>query len=292
MSRSPTALMLNPDNSAFHLHAHAQDISDTVILVGDPKRVDIVTRYFDHIDVTRSHREFRVVTGSLHRRPLTVVSTGIGADNIDIVINELDMLVNFDLQAGTPRQKLRSLKIIRLGTCGALQPEIDPGRFIISQYGIGFDGLMHYYDYQHDTATEPLFQAIRSHFQPFALTHSLHIANADPALCAHFTAFTHPGITLTSGGFYGPQSRLLRAPLTPYNVLENASQFEMNDLRITNFEMETAAILALGQLLGHQCCSISTAIANRVTDKIHPDPAKAVVSMIENTLEKLSATDA
>ncbi len=283
-----TSMMLNDDGSAYHLHALPEDIAPIVILVGDPMRVNVVAQHFDYIEVERSHREFVLKTGQLNNKRITVISTGIGSGNIDIVLNELDMLVNMDLKTRTTKKSLTQLKIIRLGTSGALQADIAVGSLVISKFAFDFDGLLKYYQHHYTEGENKLLDALKRHFSIYPVISNIYLAEGDAELIRLFKPLGRTGITFTALGFYGPQYRQLRAPVIKQNIIKMADEFIFNDQRILNFEMESAAILGLGRLLSHQCCSISVIVGNRITEEKSHDIEGVIASMIEKALEIIS----
>jgi len=291
---SAADLIRNADGSIYHLHLPPEAIADKIILVGDPARVDKVARHFDRVEWTMQHREFRSLSGWKDQQRFTVLSSGIGTDNIDIVWTELDALVNYDWEKQQFRPTLRSLKALRLGTCGGVQGEVPIGSLVHSRYAIGGDALMHYY--QPSGKLPPAGQALRATLEQ--LTSTLHphpprwyASQCDEDLDAHLAErFPDilPGITFTAAGFYGPQGRNLgRIPLGMPELIPRLRQFAFDGLRVLNLEMETAAIMALGRALGHQCGSISVILAQREHNTFHPQPAKAIDHLIERGLAVL-----
>lgn len=280
-------LVLNQDGSVYHLDAFPDDIADIVITVGDPDRVASVSQYFDKVEVKRQKREFVTHTGWLGDKRMTVVSTGIGVDNVDIVLTELDALVNVDFATRQPKAELKQLDIVRLGTCGGLQPELSVNDLVVSSATFGFDNLMHYYQYEHSIAEQALQTATDAHFvvpdcRPYAF-----IANDDLVQqLSQGDAAT--GITATCPGFYGPQGRRIRAVPRDTSFLNELQTFEHDGMRVLNFEMETSGLIGLGQLLGHRVCSVSAVMANRVTGEFSKTPGEAVDHMIQTMLNRLN----
>lgn len=282
-------LIINGKGRIYHLDLHPSEIADTVITVGDPDRVAEVSKYFDRIEYKRAHREFITHTGYISSKRISVVSTGIGPDNIDIVLNELDALVNIDLDARLPKEKHKGLEIVRMGTSGALQADIEVDSLVASTFGVGLDNLLHYYHYEENAEVAFIRNALIRHsalenaaIKPYMVEGSIHMLNKFPARAGY-----HHGITVTCPGFYAPQCRQLRlAPALPH-LIGALSGFRSGPHRVTNFEMETSAIYGLGKLLGHQCLSISTIIANRQTGAFSKDPASSVENMIKRSLEYL-----
>lgn len=288
MPFTKTALMMTPEAGVYHLNLRPEELAPTILLVGDPQRVKLVAQYFDRIEVEKAHREFVSCTGYIGKTRLTVLSTGIGVDNIDIVLNELDALVNIDFATGQIKQQLTELNIFRLGTAGSLQADIPVDSIVVSDYAIGFDGLMSFYEIKPTLEEQKLQQAVMQHFHQFPISALSYSASADPTLKNLFTEPKfHHGITLTMMGFYGPQRRQLRAPLASQNLLNSATTFNFNHESISNFEMETAAIYSLGKLLGHRCCSLSAIVANRILETTSHNPQTAIKQMIAAVLEQL-----
>lgn len=283
-----TSLMLNKNGSAYHLQALPENIAETVLLVGDPNRTRVVAQHFDRTEVEISHRGFVLKTGYIGKNRLTVIGTGIGSSNIDIVINELDMLVNIDIESQQPKPNHTTLDIIRLGTSGALQADIPSGSLLLAEYAFAMDGLLNYY--QRPAASEDLLQqALKSHFHELPMVSNLYVAEANSTLLNKLKSLGQRGITFTCCGFYGPQSRQLRAPLMTHNILELSAQFNFNNHRVTNFEMETAAIYGLGEILGHRCCSINAIVDNRITDEKYPHVAEFIEKMVSDALNLILA---
>jgi uridine phosphorylase len=277
-------LIINDRGAVYHLNLKPDELGDTIITVGDPDRVPLVSRYFDSVEVQQQHREFVSHTGWLGKKRITVVSTGIGPDNIDIVLNELDALVNIDFSTRTINEKLRSLDIIRIGTSGSLQADIPVDSYVTSTHGLGLDNLLHYYRLEHNEEEKALlhsFTTLTQMSQPY-------ITNASPSLLKHFTAPFHQGITVTCPGFYGPQGRVLRLGIRNPALIDSLTQFAFGQYRITNFEMETSAIYGLGKLLGHHCVSLSAIVANRIMKEFSKDSALLMDNLIKRSLEIIS----
>ncbi len=283
-------LILNEDGSIFHLHLRPEELADTVILVGDPGRSDRIARYFDRIESRAANREFRIHTGTLNGVRLTVVSTGIGCDNIDIVMNELDALANVDFatRAVRPLERRRSLRIVRLGTSGALRPEIRLGDRVMSVVSGGIDGLLNFYGGSEsvcDRAMEEAFVRQTGWGDRLARPYFVH---NDPSLIELFRDTALPGLTLSAPGFYAPQGRVVRLPLADPAYVERIERFEFEGLRPTNFEMESSAIAGLSAMLGHRALTICTIIAQRVAGESRPDYDTFVREMVEIALAKLT----
>lgn len=287
MSLAPSELILNRDGSVYHLNLLPEDLADLVLLVGDPDRVPLVSRHFDMLEVKKSKREFITHTGTLEGKRISVLSTGIGADNIDIVLNELDALASLDLERRIPREVPRSLQLVRVGTSGSLQPDIPLGAFILSDYGMGFDGLLHYY--QSEAVQRPDIQlAFLEQTRWEVLLAVPYVVPADIKLCEQLDApEIIRGITATNPGFYGPQGRQLRLPAADPGLLNKLTSFQYEDLKILNMEMETAAILGLAGLMGHRAASLSCVLANRATGGFSSNPGETVERLIAFALEQL-----
>lgn len=293
LSNHESELILNPDGSLYHLHLKAGQIADRIFFVGDPDRVDLLAKYFDTVSHKSRNREFYTLSGYIGKQFLSIISTGIGTDNIDIVWNELDAVFNFDLDRRQIKTEIQELKVLRLGTCGGLQAEIPTGSLIHSRYAIGADGLMHFYDTQEYSNLN--FQKALLDFQVDALpsTPAFYAAEASESfskLLSQSPHEIHQGITLTAAGFYGPQGRNLgRLKLRCPNLPENLSKFSFQGFPVLNLEMETAGILALGKGLGHQAASLSVILANRATGEFSPQPKKAVEKLLITGIELMLA---
>lgn len=287
MAITKTALMLNSDGSIYHLHLFPDELATTIILVGDPDRVPLVSRHFDRIEIQKQNREFVAHTGYVGKHRLSVISTGIGVGNIDIVMNEVDALFNVDFQNRTVKNTLTPLAFVRIGTSGTLQPHIATDSFVVSKYALAFDGLMHFYRHLPDAEEKNLTEAVRAHFHRLPVVSNVYAAKGSTELCRRFETHCQSGITLTMGGFYGPQYRQLRAPIISESIIDLASNFHFHENPITNFEMETAAIYGLGRLLGHQCCSLNAIVANRITHTVSKDAHTLIKRLIQITLENV-----
>lgn len=281
-------LILNPDGSIYHLNLLPEDIADTIITVGDPDRVSQVSKYFDSIELIKQKREMITHTGYIGKQRLTVVSTGISTDNIDIVFNELDALANIDFKQRIIKPHLKSLNIIRIGTAGALQANIPLDGFVMSTYGIGLDGLGSFYQMENSLTELDLRQAFLKYFTNDPVTANAYVAKGSNKLLNLFADDCVAGITVTCGGFYGPQGRILRGQPIIKNFIPKLQKFLWQNQTIANFEMETAGIYALGNILCHHCCSLSAIIANRCTQEFSAQPKETVENLIKLTLEKIS----
>lgn len=281
-------LVVNEDGSIYHLHLLPQQIAETILLVGDPSRVEMVSRHFDSLQHKIHYREFITHTGVLNNKPLTVISTGIGTDNIDIVMNELDALVNIDLKTRKIKNEKTSLKIIRVGTSGAVDENIPVDSVLISETAIGMDSLLHFYEYENTIHETVYLEAFSNHIRPFLPDNKPYIAFAGERLVGHFENHFAKGTTITACGFYAPQGRILRAKNSFPGFIEVINKFRHKHFRITNLEMESAAIYGLGKILGHQCISVNAILANRINHTFSKNPKRAVERMIDQVLELLT----
>lgn len=277
-------LLLTPKGTTYHLDLHPQLLPDTIITVGDPARVATVSKYFDKIVHKSQHREFVAHIGYLGKKQILVVSTGIGPDNVDIVLNELDALANIDFSTRTINDKLRSLNIIRLGTCGSLQKDIEVGSLVTSSYGIGMDNLLQFYRYENNADECFIMDLFIQHTGLSNTQLTPYIAEGSISLRKFFTNGFLQGITVTCPGFYGPQSRNLRADISYPYLMDSFSTFDARNLVIANFEMETAAMYGLAKILNHHCCSISTVVNNRITNKVSSTINDDIEHMIKHSL--------
>lgn len=285
MSFESSELVLNKKNQVYHLGLHSKDISDKIILVGDQDRVELVTSFFDSVEHKSQHREFVCHTGMYKGKRLTVLSTGIGTDNIDIVATELDILANITLDTKELNPQHKSLEIIRIGTCGILQSHIPIHTYILSEMAMGLDNVAHFYDMDYTEQEEKILSEIKNHC-PFPPKVEPYLISANAELTAKLEGDkTYKGITLTASGFYGPQGRSIRLPLKNEwrEILEN-STFQGKE--IMNFEMESSALFALGRSLGHSCTTICLGIANRPTGDFSKDYSRHMNDLIEYVLDR------
>ena len=280
-------LILNPDGSVYHLNLLPENIADTIIFVGDQDRVERITKHFDTIEFATQKREFKTQTGLYKGKRLTVLSTGIGPDNIDIVMNELDALVNIDLNTRKPKEKLTSLNIIRIGTSGSLQNDVPVDAFVLSTHGLDLNGMLHFY--QIDEIVNPEIEdAFITHTNWHKNKSRPIVINNSKSLEAQLESNqVFKGVTATAGGFYGPQGRVLRLPLKDAEMNAKVDSFNYEGIRITNFEMETSVIYGMSKLLGHHACSMNAIIANRANGTFSENPRETVNKLIEYTLNKL-----
>jgi len=286
MSRiAESELIINSRGAVYHLDLRPEEIAGTVITVGDPDRVKEVSKYFDKIEVKQQHREFITHTGTVNNKRITVLSSGIGPDNIDIVLNELDALANIDFETRQIKPQLKSLNIIRIGTSGSLQADIPVDSFVSSTHGLGLDNLLNFYRHEQNVQEKELLQSFVTHTQLHGQMSYPHISSASLSLLKHFVHGFHQGITITTPGFYGPQGRILRLGLKNPQLIERLTDFRFGQHRITNFEMETSAIYGLGKLLGHNCLAINAIVANRVKKEFSKDGKAAVENLIKKFIE-------
>ena len=281
-------LILNPDGSVYHLNLKPENIARDIIFVGDQNRVEKITQFFDSIEFSSQKREFKTQTGYFKGKKITVMSTGIGPDNIDIVMNELDALVNINLETRKPKANLTSLNIIRIGTSGSLQADIPCDSFVMSKFGLGLDNMLRSYLIDNITHKDIEDAFIKQtdwdmrKGRPYVIGCSITLEKLMES------NEIHKGFTGTAGGFYGPQGRVLRLEIQDPNLNNKMDSFDYNGIKMTNLEMETGAIYGLGKLMGHECLSLNAIIANRATGTFSDDPYKAVDALIQYTLGKLA----
>lgn len=285
----PSELIINPDGSVYHIKLRPEHVAPTVIVVGDQNRVERVSKHFDHIEHKIAHREFITHVGTYKGNKFTVMSTGIGPDNMDIVINELDAAVNCDLETRKIKEKHTALNIIRIGTSGSLQEDIPVDSYLLSTHGLGFDGVAGFYDIEPEEDEIKLIQAFHSQVNWEIPTVSPYIAKGDGGLIALLEEKAIKGITITGSGFYGPQGRVLRINTKQPDLNTQMKSFSYKDHRITNFEMETSALYSLASMLGHKSATICAIIANREAKQYSKDYKKTVDELIVYTLDKLSS---
>ena len=277
-------LIINDRGAIYHLNVRPEEIADTIITVGDPERVAEVSKYFDRVEHKLAHREFITHTGYIGQKRISVLSTGIGPDNIDIALNEIDALANINFDTRSINDQKKSVSIIRMGTCGSLQGEVGVNELVAGTHGLGIDNVLHFYERENNEEEKAILAAFDDHTQITSHKIQPYIATASAGLLKHFTEGYSHGITVTCPGFYGPQGRILRLPLKMPNLVDQMTSFRYGQHRIANFEMETSAIYGLCNLLGHQCLSINVIIANRVKKEYSKDMGKAVDHMIQKSL--------
>lgn len=281
-------LIINPDGSAFHLHLKPEQLADKVILVGDPGRVDTVAKHFENRECEVENREFKSVTGTYNGKRITVQSTGIGCDNIDIVANELDALANIDFNTREEKPEHRQLTIVRVGTCGGLQPNTPVGTFIASVKSIGFDGLLNFYAGRNDVCDLEFEKAFTEHMNWSPQLGAPYVIDADAELIERIAQNDMVrGVTIACGGFYGPQGRELRIPLADPKQNDKVEAFERDGLRITNFEMESSAVAGLSRLLGHKALTCCMVIANRLAKKANTSYKNSIDDLIKLVLDRI-----
>ena len=279
-----TNLILNPDGSIYHLNLKPNDISDTIIAVGDPSRVYKVSNYFDSVDFEMNRREFITHTGKYKGKKITVISTGIGTDNVEIFFTELDALVNIDFKTREEKSKKKSLKIIRIGTSGALQEDIPVDSHLASEYAVGIDAIMCFYNLQQNGFEKKLSNSLK---EKLSLPFSPYFVSGSKNLLEDLGKGMMKGNTVTCPGFYAPQGRKIRLDLKIPNLFNELNYFHEEGIWLTNFEMETAAYYAFGRLMGHETLSLNAIIANRVTNEFSKDPGKSVDSLIRKVLDRI-----
>ncbi len=287
---APSELIINEDGSVFHLHLKPEQLADKVILVGDPGRVDMIASYFDSIECSVSNREFRTVTGCYKGKRISVQATGIGCDNIDIVMNELDALANIDFATRTQKAVLRKLDIVRIGTCGGLQPYTPLGTYLCSVKSIGFDGLLNYYDGSTEVCDMDFERAFCEYMQWSERKPAPYVVDSDTELLERITAGDDsmvPGVTIACGGFYGPQGRVLRIPLSDPDQNSKIENFEYNGYKITNFEMESSAVAGMAKLLGHRAMTVCLVIANRYAKEMNTDYHSLMEQLVIKVLDRI-----
>ena len=282
-------LILNSDGSIFHLHLKPENISDQIILVGDPARVDTIAGFFEKIDFSIQNREFKTVTGWYNQKKVTLVSTGIGTDNIDIVLNELDALVNIDLKKREIFKSHKSLTIVRIGTSGGLQLNLPVNSFVVSQKSIGFDGMLNFYANRENFCDLPFEIAFKKFTNWNESLPTPYVVDASKYLLSKFAdADFNKGVTISAPGFYGPQGRELRLPLAVPELNHLIEEFAFENLKITNFEMESSAIYGLSKMLGHKALTVCLLIANRVTLTANQNYRDEMKKLIKKVLDRLT----
>lgn len=281
-------LIINEDGSIFHLHVKPEQLADKVILVGDPGRVSLVASHFDSQECDIESREFHTITGTYRRKRISVVSTGIGCDNIDIVLNELDALANIDFHTRMEKEQLQKLTLVRIGTCGGLQEYTPVGTFIASEKSIGFDGLLNFYSGRNDVCDLPFEEAFKKHMQWNPQLCAPYVIDADKETLERIAGDEMVrGVTIACGGFFGPQGRELRIPLADPKQNEKVESFEYEGYRITNFEMESSALAGLARLMGHKAMTCCMVIANRRAKNVNANYKNSIDELIKLVLERI-----
>ncbi|HOK35673.1 MAG TPA: nucleoside phosphorylase [Paludibacteraceae bacterium] len=284
----PSELLINEDGSIFHLHIKPEQLADNVILVGDPGRVATVASYFDSQECSASNREFKSITGTYKSKRITVISTGIGTDNIDIVLNELDALANIDLEKRTEKPEFRQLTIVRIGTSGAMQPEIPLGSFLISEKSLGFDGLLSFYAGRDKVCDLDFEEAFKKHVDWNPKLASPYVVDNDKELIERISKDDMlKGVTISANGFYGPQGRVLRLDLHDSHLNDKIESFRHNGYKITNFEMESSAIAGLSKLMGHKAMTVCCIIANRRIESANTNYQPQMEKLIQLVLDRI-----
>jgi len=289
MNKIPESeLILNDDNSVYHLNLHPYEVAETVINVGDPDRVGMVSKFFEKIEIKKQKREFVTHTGTYKGKRITVISTGIGTDNIDIVYNELDALFNIDLKVRLIKPKLTSLNLIRIGTSGSLQEDIPVDGFVYSKFGLGLDGLLNFYNFFNTEQENDIIEAFRDHYLGQGVLAKPYIAGSSEKLEDALSQGMFKGITASCSGFYAPQGRVLRYELAFPEVIDRLTSFDHKGHKVTNFEMETGAMYGLAKILGHHCCSINAIVANRITKEHTQKGDETMNRLIETLLDRIA----
>lgn len=287
---APSELIINEDGSVFHLHVKPEQLADKVILVGDPGRVAVIASHFDHKECEVESREFKTITGTYKGKRITVVSTGIGCDNIDIVMNELDALANIDFNTRKAKATLRQLELVRIGTCGGLQPNTPVGTFVCSRKSIGFDGLLNFYAGRNEVCDLAFEQAFLKYmgWKGSMCAPAPYVIDANEELIEQIAQNDMVrGVTIAANGFFGPQGRELRIPLADPKQNEKIENFEYNGYRITNFEMESSALAGLSRLMGHKAMTVCMVIANRLIKEANTGYKNTIDSLIKTVLERI-----
>ncbi|MEP6675960.1 MAG: nucleoside phosphorylase [Ferruginibacter sp.] len=282
-------LIINNRGAVYHLDCRPEEIANTIITVGDPDRVKEVSKYFDSIEYKNQHREFVTHTGYIGQKRISVTGTGIGPDNIDIALNELDALINIDFETRMIKDNISKLNIIRFGTCGSLQKDVPVDSFVAGTHGLGLDNVMNFYRTENNDEELQILQAFNTHTQIMNIT-SPYITAASGSLLKLFVKDYNQGITVTCPGFYGPQGRVLRLGLAHPDLINQLTTFSFGNHRIANFEMESSAIYGLGKALGHNCVSLNVIVANRIVKEFSKDSAKAIESLIKNSLDIIASS--
>ena len=288
---APSELIINGDGTIFHLHLKPEQLADTVILVGDPARVATIAAHFDSVEYNVSNREFNTITGYYKGKRMSVISTGIGIGNIDICVTELDALANVDFATRTVKDTFRRLTLVRLGTSGALQPDIEVGEVVFARTSVGFDSLLGYYAGRNEVCDLDMQRSFMEHTQWSELLAPPYFVNADSELWEHFKDSTTEGITIAAPGFYAPQGRYVRLQPADINLNEKVEAWRYEGRRITNFEMEGSALAGMAALMGHRATTICTIIAQRIAKKAQTDYRPFVERMIVMALDKLATLE-
>lgn len=285
---APSELIINPDGSVFHIHLRPDQLTDRIIMCGDPGRVNMIAEFFDTRDFEVSSREFHTIGGTYKGKPIMAISHGIGPDNIDIVVNELDALANIDFNTREVKPEHRQLTMVRIGTSGALQPELTIGTPVIAEKAIGFDGVLNYYADRNDVADLDFEKAFVEHTRWNPLWAKPYVVDADPELVAQIGQDDMVrGNTISAVGFYGPQGRELRLALANPDLNRSIEEFRFNGRKVTNYEMESAPLQGLGKLMGHRAMTVCSIIANRMNNNVNPSYKNAIHDLIHTVLERI-----
>ena len=284
----PSELVLNKNGSIYHLNLHPNEIASKIIVVGDPGRVASISEKFDKIDYKAENREFVTHTGTFNGQQVSVVATGIGTDNIDIVLNELDALVNVDLEKRTVKPELKSLEIVRIGTCGSIQEDIPADEIVVSSHAIGLDGLLHFYQFKANSSEKELIRAFASQTNWDAALNQPYLVEGSKNLVSKIGKGYHKGITITANGFYAPQGRAIRIKPAFPDINERLRKFEFEGTRIINYEMETSALYGLSKLMGHEACTVCAVVSNRYANSFSKNYHPVMDQLIEEVLERLT----
>ena len=285
----PSELILNPDGSIYHLALKPEQIAHKVIVAGDPHRIATISAKFDSIECKVENREFITHTGVYNGTRVTAMATGIGTDNIDIVLNELDALVNCNLEERTVKEELTSLEIVRIGTCGSIQQHVPAGEVVVSTHAVGLDGLMNFYEFEMDTEEQNMFDAFKSQTNWHERFNKPYLIKGSESLIEKIGKGFHTGVTMTANGFYAPQGRRLRLLPRHQGVNDDLRKFDFNGNKIVNYEMETSALYGLSKLMGHQACTVCAVIANRYANSFSKDYKPVINKLIDDVLDRLTA---
>ncbi len=284
----PSELILNPDGSIYHLKLRPEQFANKVIVAGDPGRIASISSRFDTIECKIENREFVTHTGTFNGQRVSAIATGIGTDNIDIVLNELDALVNIDLEKREIKEELTRLEIVRIGTCGSIQEDVPSDEIVVSTHAIGLDGLLNFYQYEMDEVELEIFNEFLQQTNWGSSSNLPYLATGSAELIEKIGKDFHRGVTMTANGFYAPQGRRLRLKPKRHEVNEDLRKFKFNGHRIVNYEMETSALYGLSQLMGHQACTVCAVVANRYANSFSKDYKVVISSLIDKVLERLT----
>ena len=282
-------LILNPDGSIYHLALQPEQVAHKIIVAGDPDRIATISAKFDSIECKVQNREFITHTGTFNGQRVTAMATGIGTDNIDIVLNELDALVNCNLQDRTVKEQLTSLEIVRIGTCGSIQEHVPADEIVVSTHAIGLDGLMNFYDFEMDAEENKMFDEFKSQTEWRDRFNKPYLVKGSSDLIERIGKGFHPGVTMTANGFYAPQGRRLRLLPRHTEVNEDLRKFKFEGNMIVNYEMETSALYGLSKLMGHKACTVCAVVANRYANSFSDDYKPVMNKLIDDVLERLTA---